>query len=445
MENQEMWTSKWRPGLICVGFFVGSASAQENKQPLSAGDWYAKAETYVKTRQLDDAKKALDFAIAGNPKAAKFRILRGWINATQGLHAIALVDLSEAIRLDAKDPEPLFERGWVYSMQGNDDRAIEDYSAALRLPANRPVVYAYRAASYRLSGDLAKAVADCDEALRLDPGCVQAWKERGSCYLVKGEHDRAIADLKKAIALDPADVECHLESGSAYFSKGDYRAAIHDLTKAKDLAVDVPFFQLGALLMRGAAYLKNADYQDALRDFEHIAAIEPRAAYFARYLCGWTYHEMGEIKKAIEEFTRAIQLEEEARRDGRGAAFKLEDKSLFFIKSLRGVAVPTNSELVFGRAVCYWDAKEFDKAIADFDTVLKVDANNSEVYYFRGVAYAAKKAWDSAIEDLSQAIRLSPQNSIFFAARSQAYAKKGMSAESNADLEKARQLAVPDK
>jgi uncharacterized caspase-like protein len=47
----------------------------------------------------------------------------------------AIADLSEAARIDAKDPEILSERAGAYEAKGDINRAIADYQAAVDLPA----------------------------------------------------------------------------------------------------------------------------------------------------------------------------------------------------------------------------------------------------------------------------------------------------------------------
>ena len=66
--------------------------------------------------------------------------------------------------------------------------------------------------------------------------------------------------------------------------------------------------------------------------------------------------------------------------------------------------------LVFNnRANGYLRKEDFDRAMADYDQALKLDANYALAYNNRGEVYFLRKNYDRAIADFDQAIRIDPQ------------------------------------
>ena len=59
----------------------------------------------------------------------------------------------------------------------------------------------------------------------------------------------------------------------------------------------------------------------------------------------------------------------------------------------------------------------YDKAIADFDEVIRLTPENADAYFYRGNAWNAKGAYDKAVADFTEAIRLDPKDGRAYANR----------------------------
>jgi len=119
---------------------------------------------------VDDALAGMTAQIAAAPQNAVPRRQRGLAFFETGEYALALSDLSDAIRLAPEYPDTYVARAHAWFIQGQTDKAIEDYTAALdRRVGAVAEAYAGRGNAYESAGNVAKAVADYSEALRLDP------------------------------------------------------------------------------------------------------------------------------------------------------------------------------------------------------------------------------------------------------------------------------------
>ena len=60
------------------------------------------------------------------------------------------------------------------------------------------------------------------------------------------------------------------------------------------------------------------------------------------------------------------------------------------------------------RGLSYYNQKDYDKALEEYDTAVRLDPTLAVVYSNRGMAYYQKGDYVTAVEDCSHAIRLNP-------------------------------------
>ncbi len=85
----------------------------------------------------------------------------------------------------------------------------------------------------------------------------------------------------------------------------------------------------------------------------------------------------------------------------------------------------SNSDFYTNRGWDFYQKKEYDKAISDYNEAIRLDPNNAWPYNRRGIAHDDKKEYDLAISDYSEAIRLSPSYVEAYSNRGNAYNDKG--------------------
>ena len=84
--------------------------------------------------------------------------------------------------------------------------------------------------------------------------------------------------------------------------------------------------------------------------------------------------------------------------------------------------------------------EEFDKAIAQFTEVIRLDPKNAAAYANRGETYGHKGELDKRIADDSEAIRLDPKNAAAYDNRGSAHREKGENDKAIADYTEAIRL-----
>lgn len=123
---------------------------------------------------------------------------------------------------------------------------------------------------------------------------------------------------------------------------------------------------------------KQGDAQGALDAFSVAIAANPDGASVPYYYRGLVYIDMGQVNDAIDDFTKAIEL----------------DGHFPQAYAARGTA-----NLMISRPA---------KAVEDFDKALQLDPKNATTYVNRARAYMGLKMLDEADADLGKAIDLSP-------------------------------------
>ncbi|GAA5834692.1 hypothetical protein JCM11251_003634 [Rhodosporidiobolus azoricus] len=163
---------------------------------------------------------------------------------------------SDLLRLDRKQPEPLYYRGLCLYLSGNNDQAIKHCQEALR---NDP--------DFTRARILMKRVRQID-----------ALKEAGNEAFKAGRTDEAVAKYTEAMEADPDNETMRTtllsNRAAAHMKAKNYPSAISDCDAC--LALNDSHFK--ALRTRARAYLAQEDFEAAVRDFKAAYEAAPEGS-----------------------------------------------------------------------------------------------------------------------------------------------------------------------
>ena len=196
---------------------------------------------------------------------------------------------------------------------------------------------------------------------------------------------------------------------------------------------------------RGAALYDLGDFRRAMEDFDTAIALKPEYAksYINR---GKTLQKLGDFRRAIEDFDTAIALSPEYAQAyvGRGLAYAksrsrripraIED----FTKALE--IDPGLKKTYYDRAIAYSILGRHTQAIKDLTVAIEIDPGYADAYHNRGVAYANRGKYKLAIEDFSRAISIDPEDADSYRSRGHAYMRLGYTEQATEDYKTADRL-----
>jgi len=78
-----------------------------------------------------------------------------------------------------------------------------------------------------------------------------------------------------------------------------------------------------------------------------------------------------------------------------------------------------------GRGVNYLRKRDYDRAIQDFDEVIRLNPKSSGAFTNRGASYLQKGDYERAIQDFDKAIQLNPRNKVVFSQRGDLFYREG--------------------
>ncbi|MFH1306998.1 MAG: tetratricopeptide repeat protein, partial [Candidatus Micrarchaeota archaeon] len=267
-------------------------------------------------------------------------------------------------------------------------------------------------AAYKSIKNPDKVIAECDRELEADSNNVRALIRRAIAREKKHYGDwmeshkgwqKSCADLEHAARLEPnnPDVYFHLgviqsypekekfltkaiELDSSYFdaylTRPGFRygeSSIRDYTLAIANAPDQESKAM-AYAKRGSIYIGLEEYDKAISDLEEVLKLGSEIKWIYAEL-GYAWLKAGNKKKAIENYTKSIEL--------------YPDNFVF------GRAYP-----LLDRGKIYFDLGQWEKAISDFSRFAKFDNETysfriDDAYKYRAKAYLKLGKFELALED----------------------------------------------
>ncbi|MFZ2068208.1 MAG: tetratricopeptide repeat protein [Xanthobacteraceae bacterium] len=395
--------------------------------PADTTNYFLRAILYVTRKDTDHAIADLSRVIEIDPTAVGAYLTRASEYASRNDYDHEIADLDQVIKLDPGLTAGYLSRAAAYEGKKDFDRAIADYNQVLKSDPKSSLAYNGRGYDYYNKNDYDHAIADYSQAIQINPRFALAFNNRGNAYYDKKRYDQALADYSQAIALDPNNDNSYYwynNRGNVYYNTRDYDRAVADYGEAirhnpqygqayanrayvflffksdNDRAI-ADYSQAIALdpnnasnyfwyNYRGQAHSNNEDYKAAIADYSDAIRLNAKFA-LARVNRSDAYAEVHDFDHAIDDASEALKIDPNnaqafnARCWARTAANRdLPDALKDCDQALH--ITPNYSTAFENRAFTYLRLGQFDKAIADFDSTLKIDPQNADVLYGRGLA-----------------------------------------------------------
>ncbi|MFH1903507.1 MAG: tetratricopeptide repeat protein [Candidatus Omnitrophota bacterium] len=210
----------------------------------------------------------------------------------------------------------------------------------------------------------------CDEG-RVAIRKIRIKKEKKGGLCTKEDYDPVINCFTECLKQNDCYSSAYEYRGNAYLEQGEYDKAIADYTK-----------------------LISLTFQFSLLDYNESEVAE----YYV--LRGDAYVKKNEQKKAFHDYNKAIE-----------SCSNLIDK--ITKGEWRKITRDPHREsqwdfcrVYLTRGKIYVRKKEYNKAIADYNSAIKIDPTDSSYYFEKGKVHFEKKEYDKAIADYTKAIEV---------------------------------------
>ncbi|MCP4440994.1 MAG: tetratricopeptide repeat protein [Aureispira sp.] len=156
---------------------------------------------------------------------------------------------------------------------------------------------------------------------------------------------------------------------------------------------------------------KNGNYDQAIAILEQ-AITEHSEEASLHFNLGLNYMEVGNVKKAREEFKKTIDLESDHAKAYQALAmiyYDREDFSEAAAYYLATIDAGKQDEFVhYKLGSCYFKLKRFNQAIVEFNKAIKMNSQEKYFFFSLGLAYLYNKENLKSIEALEGALKLDP-------------------------------------
>jgi len=159
-------------------------------------------------------------------------MFRGKAQAQRNELKAAILDFSEALKVDPQATDALYNRAAAYALNGQSDYALADFAHLLDLAPNDPDTLFYRAQIYMTQGKNESALSDLSAVLGQRPDDVESRLQRAGLSIMLQRNEDAIGDLTQLLKKNAKAPAAFYNRGRAQFLKGDYAAAAEDFGAA---------------------------------------------------------------------------------------------------------------------------------------------------------------------------------------------------------------------
>ena len=303
---------------------------------------------------LDEVEKIASDLKTRFPKRPEGTRLNGLLLYTKKDYVGAEVELLSSLKLGL-DLTSFYFHGLTYYKLNKLELALNQFQKAVDIKPSFVQARVMVGMTLLKQKRLDDAINEIHKALKWKEDNGLAHNVLGSAYLGKGMYDEAMAEFDRAIEINPNLVDAHLKKGLFSFSKGDSKKAEEELEKALSVAPEV----MNTRLLLSSFYIRQQNYSAAIRTMQEGLTGKSGDALLYNYMAAAWF-----AQKKPEEALIALNKAKEIKPD-------------YFTP-------------YFNIAAYYSSKADYDKAIAEYQEILKIDQENLQALLTAAALYELK-------------------------------------------------------
>ncbi len=414
----------------------------------------------------DDAIISFNAAIQLMPDYHRAYFNRGISFASLGEYDEAIADYDRAIELDPSDPDIVKRRADAYLARDEHELAIRDYDVVIERSPNNPRALKGRATAYMMAGHYDDAIADYDAALTIDPDDAELARSRTLALQAKEAAPVADDTVAEAQSEPPAPLPASAEPTVEAVAPPVVQAAVEPAPTPPEPAtqpvVDAvsepavqPAAQMAAPPPAPAVVAPPAAPEPVVQPVVEAPAAAPEPVAETDVAAAPASQPVPEtpvvtvIDEPMDELLRTLYDRSATAFEGAVQPAAETEPQPLVVASAPAVSAPepaptsaasivpslvlpaageSESEFVTDdpnyyilRGNSYKNDGLYNRAIADYDTAVRLDPDLPASYNNRGVAYGKLGMHQRAIDDYDIAIRLNSNDFVAFKNRGNAH------------------------
>ncbi|KAG0347742.1 TOM (translocase of outer membrane) complex component [Podila humilis] len=297
------------------------------------------------------------------------------------------------------------EHANTLKIRGNSQYSAKNWNEAIRLYTQAiafnpdPIFYSNRAACYSVNHSFERVVEDCTMALKLKPAYVKAIGRRAAAYEQLGKHAEAMHDYTALCILDGfknetfaqsmernlkliADVKAKdiLKDREDRLPSSTFMSAYLDSFRKTSVPEEQPEDEENgdAQFELAEYYVSKRQYKQAMDAYNKAIELDTNHMAKALNMRGTFTFLMGDSKKALVDFDKAIELD------------------------------PKYVQTYIKRGSIFMEQADALKTFQEFDTAISIDPKDPNIYYHRGQVHFITGDYEMAGKDYIKSIELEP-------------------------------------
>jgi len=366
------------------------------------------------------------------------------IDAINEDYGSAIKKLTEVLR-KKQNYSIYYKLGVLKSKSGDNLGAINDFTSSIELKKT-PEAFFERGKAKAKINKYNGAVEDFNTSLKMKKNAA-AYFEIAEIYFSSKKYEQAIEFYNKTLKMEQ-NLEAIIKRWNCFYELGNYKSIILEKMSVVPQFNDIRLWDLSA-----KAEYKIGMYKEALKDTERSLKIAPKTETYV--LIAEIYEKMKEYRKAILNYTIAIDIEKEnvgfmAKQNLKNFYSKRSDlyvlidrkdlaqadkgyfsaivgsyqNNVAIAELTKSLEIKQNAEVYIARGELKLKNQDYKEAIADFNKALKIK-QSATAYLYIGNTQMEMNKYDEALKSFNKSLQIDANKDDTYHALAKLMEKKG--------------------
>ncbi|MBW2644906.1 MAG: fused MFS/spermidine synthase [Deltaproteobacteria bacterium] len=249
----------------------------------------------------------------------------------------------------------------------------------------------------------------------------------------------SLPPLTNVESMELQTFDFYYHTGRSYFDRGLIQEALKNFERAASIEPQDP----KAHVYTGRIQLAEGSYLKALRDFNTAIGLDPKQAS-AYYYRGKTYYQQHLFHKALIDFEKALQISPNDHRLAAGRDRAREKHEEYSESILSGAERRERAVFHYKKGIEYSREGLVKEALKGFFLAAELDPNNPSTHMSLGKVCLSQGLYVKAVEEFDRVLELNPLKAHAYYYRGKAYYEQQLLSSAIEDFQNALAISPFD-